>query len=304
MSSSMISRPTTSSCDGTYLDYSNLGVDLLRHGEISQAFDSFQRSLQILKNEIVDRNSTSNRCYGSKSHPPRVVRCLKASEVLQVISPCPELGNNTNDDFLFTAGLRMLDPEVGPSFTYNPHEELQLASATVIFHLAVCHHIYSQRCPSTSRIYAEERSCMLMKARTLYKQSFRLLKNSSSVGIFQGVATGNILVDLLYMAVLNNLAAISLEEVSNGGSADFNTTKQIYACLNRMAHTVKDTAYADDEDDDHDEMTTDHEGDAVRSAAAAIHATDVIEHWMDDLADTFILNAAMFGPRHCHASAA
>ena len=80
----------------------------------------------------------------------------------------------------------------------------------------------------------------LAKAQTLYRQSQQLLMNTmesytNNNGV---VATGNVLVDLLYMGLINNQAYISVE------FSELEQTRDLFAQLIRFVLAVKSTSYS------------------------------------------------------------
>jgi hypothetical protein len=98
---------------------------------------------------------------------------------------------------VLSQGHRMI---AGHTFSKDIVENGNIYSAIVVFNLALCSHLQAMSDQSYQH---------LSKAKSLYCQSFGLLVDT--VGCYNGKATGNAAVDLLTMALLNNLAHIQME---------------------------------------------------------------------------------------------
>jgi hypothetical protein len=89
----------------------------------------------------------------------------------------------------------------GHIFSKDMVENAKIYSAIVVFNLALCSHLQAM---------GDQSYRHLSQAKLFYRQSFRLLVDTV-VGCYRGMATGNAAVDLLTMALLNNLAHIQME---------------------------------------------------------------------------------------------
>ena len=194
------------------------------------------------------------------------------------------------------------------SFSNDVHVEVQIASALVVFNLGLVHHLASlvDVAGAAGRCQDHERGGgggsvllawhhpldLILKARALYVQSLRLLV--SAIEPYNGMATGNETVDLLYMNLLNNLAIVSME-----CSNDLQEPHQLYSRLILLALSVKydNGSYSSDGEDTTTTVTT--------ATAASSTATHDVGTLVDEQLEIFLSNAATLG-FYCpsHASAA
>jgi hypothetical protein len=99
-----------------------------------------------------------------------------------------------------------------PLFSQDPAKHLSLCSAVLVFNLALLHH-------KEGLSNASIAGYSLKKARLMYEKCQLLLV---SIGVLLSEWTGNATIDLLGMAVLNNLGQICCETADYGSSSDYN----------------------------------------------------------------------------------
>jgi hypothetical protein len=87
------------------------------------------------------------------------------------------------------------------SFCNDPTEDGKMLSSIVIFNIALAFHLKASK--ETSHLN-------LAKAESLYQQSYRLM-TATIFRSYQGGSTGNAVLDLFCMALLNNMAHLSLD---------------------------------------------------------------------------------------------
>jgi hypothetical protein len=140
----------------------------------------------------------------------------------------------------------------GPCFSHDLLEEAKIHCAIVVFNLG----LVSQRSGQQSHCTASVQASTLQQSKILYFQAYKLLaslvmmeqntttSDTSSAG--RGVSSGNALLDLLYMAVLNNWLQATLECESFATSGPQRTseqlTLQISARLIRLAMSVRSSS--------------------------------------------------------------
>lgn len=99
-------------------------------------------------------------------------------------------------------GIQVPYSSSGSCFSYQPLEETKIRHAIIAFNIGLVYHLQSLR-NDTKEAY---RTQVLLKAYEMYHRSFILL--SDTFQAYNGRHTGNLIVDLVYMATLNNLAQI------------------------------------------------------------------------------------------------
>jgi hypothetical protein len=83
----------------------------------------------------------------------------------------------------------------------DPTEDGKMLSSIVIFNIALAFHLKSSK---------ENSHLNLARAESLYQQSYRLV-TTTIFRSYRGGSTGNAVLDLFFMALLNNMAHLSLE---------------------------------------------------------------------------------------------
>ena len=145
-----------------------------------------------------------------------------------------EESSNTNGGGGRGDGMRV------PLFSYDSVMEDKIRSAIVIFNLGLVYHLHGLcggghgSTTSTSRRTPSSVDEDLRKAKILYIQSRRLLADVMTM--YHGQATGNILLDLLCMAVVNNLLAIHMNFM------EYDDCRTLVVHLAKLAVTVRATS--------------------------------------------------------------
>jgi hypothetical protein len=128
----------------------------------------------------------------------------------------------------------------GPCFSHDPLEEAKIHCAIVVFNLG----LVSQRTGQQSHCTPSVQAASLQQSKVLYFQAYKLLASLESNGVAS--STGNALLDLLYMAVLNNWLQATLECESFATSGPERTsqhlTLQIAARLIRLSMSVRSSS--------------------------------------------------------------
>ena len=109
----------------------------------------------------------------------------------------------------FPHGRSANDIEPSTYFSSNPSEDFKIRSSIVIFNLGLVFHLRGESVSCQDLYHTQQRYLFLGKAMKLYHQSARLLMDT--IRCYDGCSTGNILVDVLHMSLLNNLAQVSMQ---------------------------------------------------------------------------------------------
>ena len=296
LSSATVASPTTSPSSS----------ELKQQGSTTETPNSQQpRSPPASsRRKLVQRRSAQSSMLSSSSSPT-ASSCMMTVRPLQYFSSLTRASNSSmflkgadqNHHHACGGGLALqirgfyLTLTDGVSFSNDAHVEVQIASALVVFNLGLVHHLASLAGCGQDHARAGGLAChtldLILKARALYVQSLRLLV--SAIEPYNGMATGNETVDLLYMNLLNNLAIISME-----CSNDLQEPHQLYSRLVLLALSVK-----------YDQGSCCAGGAGTTGTTAAAVTTHDVGSLVDEQLEAFLSNAAMLG-FYCpsHASAA
>lgn len=216
-------------------DLNNTGVSLVHSGDLDRAIGFFRDALKKALIVLRSPSITEDQLLGKESF----VRSTMAP-------PSISIGAWTDDEFLkaevsltFAPGssgavflhLSPISIEGTPgAYSNDSLLTTSIMSAIVLCNIGIIYHLKS----------LEERSCediasQLFKARGLYEKAHLLLRES----VVWGGATGNPTVDLLFMAVANNLGQVSFD------LSCFDDSKHYYNILRDFCMTVVPTVYAD-----------------------------------------------------------
>ena len=214
----------------------NVAVAYLERGDLRKALELFRTALQTTMGEMrppdapplflppmpaleiageasSDRNQSDNGGHGGQS--TTVPQQAKRDDF-----------ESTSIPFVHAQGFGI----VGSPGAYSPEPLINttVISTIVIFNLAVVYHIKGlhEKALSDSR---------LVKAHSLYTKAYLLLEDA---GVTFG-STGNAVVDLLSMAVSNNLAHVCFE------LANYDESRSHFDSLIRFALTVVPGRYGD-----------------------------------------------------------
>jgi hypothetical protein len=174
-------------------EVNNQGVDSLEGGDFSCALQRFRLVLEQAK------RNTGPTVLTSKTPELKTIRPLSPIFVEKqvLVQQHPPKTRQS----LHAGGFRLTD---GLSSSSDPAEDFNIHLAITIFHLALTLHLVSladQADQSTQR---------LLKAKELYLRAHQVLVGSV-LARYRGKATGNAIVDLVAMAIINNLALVCIE---------------------------------------------------------------------------------------------
>lgn len=214
------------------VESNNTGVDYFEVGDYSAAFRCFRESLVLFKLRFQDQHQEQQTCHRAtgtarSSSSYQALACTEQSGSIQPLScsdasmalvshKSPTSSNpqeysmpdscSSNGFVLHTQCIRLL-----PNFPGVLSTDLslgdRLVSAILVFNCGLVFHVQGQKRGSLHHI---------RKAFTLYQQAVALLQDPvcdmSSVPPHEpssgGKVTGNALLDLLHMAILNNMGLI------------------------------------------------------------------------------------------------
>jgi tetratricopeptide (TPR) repeat protein len=162
--------------------WNNHGVVCLARGDTLQAQKLFHEALRCARKEL---NAPSNNFFS----PPIGIEPTYFGDCIG-LDQQQEEGPNTPGPLHLQAF-----PICRRNFSLEPMVDRTICSSIIAFNLALVYH----------RKGIEGHQSLVEKARNLYEKCYRLLADT---GANKG-STGDLLVDLLCMAILNNLAHIS-----------------------------------------------------------------------------------------------
>jgi hypothetical protein len=217
----------------------NLGVAYLDAGDMKSALGHFSEALNRTMSDLegpvedspvvvgFDPNDSEG---GSNSAAQRIV-CLPgesaeyAHEKANIV-PLPTKACPATQPFAYVRGINLI-PCHG-AYSPDPLVNATIVSSIIIFNLSIIYHLKG--------LEAGDRSVHLLdKARSLYQKCHSLIADA---GVPLG-ATGNPVIDMLSMALYNNLAHVSFEMDCYGDS------RQYFEHLIRFSLTVVPESYGD-----------------------------------------------------------
>lgn len=211
------------------IERNNLGVDYFDGGDYSAAFRCFRESLVLFKIRFQEHQkqdqqtchpgdtSSLSTCHTHGTEPTRSIQPLSCSDACMAFvrhaSPtCSTTQDHMQDSstpcfVLHTQCIRLL-PSFPRVLSTDPSLGDRLVSAILVFNCGLVFHVQGQKRGSLHHI---------RKAFTLYQQAVALLQDPVYERMSlvpqnelssRGKVTGNALLDLLYMAILNNMGLI------------------------------------------------------------------------------------------------
>jgi hypothetical protein len=181
-------------CTPSLLEANNKGVESLEMGDFSNAVCHIRHALEIAKSHFDTAfQSTARTQRHSRNILPLAPSVLRGEGMFL----SSQTATSRNGFIVHSQGHRMV---AGRTFSIDIVENGKIYSAIGVFNLALCSHLQAK---------SDQSYRHLSKAKALYCQSFGLLVDI--VGCYRFRATGNAAVDLLTMALLNNLAHIQME---------------------------------------------------------------------------------------------
>ncbi len=190
--------------------FNNAGVVLVGWGQLLEALNTFRQALECimgllgtsrlpektLSSPASSVQSEVDFSRGSFSIPFPFNARKHTSNKRKNRCTTAELSDDTCS-LLHTTPFSM-DPRVG-AYSEDSLLNTSVVSAIILFNLGVLYHLKSMEGHGSER--------KLIKARDLYEKS-RILLTDAGVSI---APTGNPVVDVLYLAVMNNLAQVSYD---------------------------------------------------------------------------------------------
>ena len=220
-------------------DDNNIAVDLIERGDFGGALMHLQACLSDLRSEegsfqcrkrhkhtsvgdskiIISQREPDNR--NIHPLPPESLQGItnwqaKGGGLTRDTASNEGRSTSTRVDVLiqksgigFPHGRTANDIEPSTYFSSNPSEDFKIRSSIVIFNLGLVFHLRGESVSCQDPYHTQQRYLFLGKAMKLYHQSARLLLDT--IRCYDGCSTGNILVDVLHMSLLNNLAQVSMQ---------------------------------------------------------------------------------------------
>jgi hypothetical protein len=220
-------------CTTSLINANNQGLAYLEKGDFSSALYCLWHALECAKLGFVHRHKTApHSCQKARSG--RNVLLLSPSELArrECLVQVPNMARSPEKKTLLihTQAIRLVG---SLAFSKDGFENDKISSAIVVFNLALCFHLQGDLVQD----HQSDRFQQLSKAKSLYRQSYTLLVNTIK-GSYNGGSTGNALVDLLVMALLNNLALLQHLEFR-----EFSESKLVFQHLLHFASSVQSNGY-------------------------------------------------------------
>lgn len=220
--------------DQAAAELNNVGIAYLEEGDLKKALEFFRDALRQTMGELRPAPPVA-AVAGSASSPFDAPTSIgQASQpAAPSVAAAPQQGrrkvlssNGNTSPFVHAQGFGV----VGTPGSYSPDPLINttVVSTIVIFNLAVVYHLKGVH----EKVLCDSR---LRKAYSLYRKAHLLLTDA---GVFHG-STGNAVVDLLSMALSNNLAHVCYE------MSQYDESRAHFDSLIRFALTVIPSRYGD-----------------------------------------------------------
>jgi hypothetical protein len=224
-------------------DANNQGLAYLEKGFFSNALHHLTHALQCARRNFHHHENvarTTCKYHETRSFGRHTILLLRPSEIARqgfliqlptatLVGPAsPERGTTFR---IHTQPIRLIS---GIAFSKDAMVNDKICSAIVVFNLALCSHLQGLR-------RDDQQSCLqsMLKAKSLYRQSFTLLTDTIMTECDCTIgSTGNALIDLLVMALLNNLALLHYVEFR-----ELSESQQVFAHLIEFATSVQNNEY-------------------------------------------------------------
>ena len=198
----------------------NRGVAYLEKGNLNKAFTFFRYALRNTMTLLESNLEAPKRSMVQgtrRAWKNKGLQAFVTSKPLtrRVASPC---------EFMYSQGITLL--EEPDAYSLDDAVNMTVTSSIVLFNLALLHHIKGLQ-ESTSRY--------LVKAEAFYSRSYQLLVGT---GLELG-GSGNPVIDLVSMALLNNAAHVGRELCHSERS------QENFRKLMKLAVQVNTTTYGD-----------------------------------------------------------
>jgi tetratricopeptide (TPR) repeat protein len=220
------------------VEENNLGVSFLESGDLRGALERFSVALKLTMGDLDPLASTERDptldvpmtsveetqvlSHGSEecSEPPTTTR-PKARDVSSL-----QEAKMISAPFAYGRGINLIPHAT--AYSPDPLINTTIVSSIIIFNLSIIYHLKGLEGRSMSDL-------RLRKARSLYQKAHNLLADA---GVPLG-ATSNPVIDMLSMALFNNLAHVSFEMQA------YDDSRRYFDKLIRFALTVVPARYGD-----------------------------------------------------------
>ena len=197
-------------------EFNNTGLVLLRNGDYDGALDHLRHALQVVKQKLRGCRQTSNSKHRRSSFVPQVsefcidrfdegFRLQLAQDQLMGRSDECQDGSSTSftTPFVHSNGIPIPHSSAtgGCCFSSDTFQDHKICSAIVIFNIGV---VLQNQGMQRSRQPESLKNFQKSKAMALYQQAHKLLQHSIDAGRPVGIPA----IDMLYMALLNNIAVL------------------------------------------------------------------------------------------------
>lgn len=272
------------------IEHNNTGVDYFEAGDYSASFRCFRESLLLFKQRFQNQQE-QQACHPEGSspltcHAQASIRPLSCSDACMALirhkSPtCSDTQEFIQDScsscpgfVLHTQCIRLLPSFPGVLASDHTLGD-RLVSAILVFNCGLVFHVQGQKKGSLHHI---------RKAFTLYQQAVALLQDPVYDGSLfppqnelslRGKVTGNALLDLLHMAILNNMGLILRCDL-----LDHSKSRLLFGQLVACAHAFQKTYASSPLTKSNEDKANQHEQHCMYNIFAQV--------------DEFLLNAVAF----------
>jgi len=227
----------------------NLGVASREEGDLRSALEHFSLALKFTMGDLEpaqsSRTANNKRSAPAQTFPEYCAAAVEQEQKKRALdsgsnaqaptpaeaahakaraSPCG--AEPASAPFAYTRGINLI-PCLG-AYSPDPLVNTTVISSIIIFNLSIIYHLKG--------LEGSNQSVMrLSKAKTLYQKSYHLL---SDAGVPME-STGNPVIDMLSMALFNNLAHVSYE------MGCYSESRNFFDYLIRFALTVIPSRYVD-----------------------------------------------------------
>ena len=220
--------------DPTAAEVNNAGVSHLEDGDVCKALACFRDALrQIMGAGIPGQPPAANNATGARatfafspeSLPRSSTSYMHATETTASVSQTKP--SQPDLSFLYAQGFCVV--ATPGAYSPDPMTNTTVVAALIVFNLAVVYHIKGILVKGLGDAH-------LVKSYNLYERSQQLVRDMGVTIEY----TGNAVVDLLFMAVANNLAHVCHER------NDYVEARVRFDALIRFALTVVPARYGDE----------------------------------------------------------
>ena len=220
----------SSSYQQSLAELNNLGVGSLEIGDFSKAFLYFRMALCHGRAELHKLQASVVPQQIESGKPTRLVHSLPLYQECLFADRNAPFYTFDKTNYIHSRGIE-IPSTPGAAFSEDALQEGKFRSAAIIFNLGLLFHL-----KGLAGSFCHQ---YLYKARTLYQQCYPLIM-TDMVCYLDCNATGNAAFDLLSLALLNNMARLSLS------LKEYNECNSLFRLLIWYALAIQKKGYKDE----------------------------------------------------------